>query len=47
MININIICVGKLKEDYLRMACAEYEKRLGGFCRLEMITLLSDEMIHA
>ena len=28
MMNINIICIGKLKEDYLRMACAEYEKRL-------------------
>ena len=39
MININIICVGKLKEDYLRMACAEYEKRLGAFCKLKIIEL--------
>ena len=38
MININIICVGKLKEDYLRMACAEYEKRLGAFCKLKELT---------
>ena len=39
MININIICVGKLKEDYLRAACAEYGKRLGAFCRLNIIEL--------
>ena len=34
MINVNIICIGKLKEDYLRAACAEYQKRLGAFCKL-------------
>lgn len=33
MMNISLICVGKPKEDYLRSACAEYEKRLGAFCR--------------
>ena len=39
MLNINIICVGKLKEDYLRAACAEYQKRLGAFCRLNITEL--------
>jgi len=39
MININIICVGKLKEDYLKNACAEYEKRLGAFCKLRITEL--------
>ena len=39
MMNIDIICVGKLKEDYLRMACAEYEKRLGAFCKLRITEL--------
>ena len=39
MVNINIICVGKLKEDYLRNACAEYEKRLGAFCKLKITEL--------
>ena len=34
MLNVNIICIGKLKESYLRDACAEYEKRLDAFCRL-------------
>ncbi|MBQ2841619.1 MAG: 23S rRNA (pseudouridine(1915)-N(3))-methyltransferase RlmH [Clostridia bacterium] len=37
--NINIICIGKLKEDYLRSACAEYEKRLGAFCKLKITEL--------
>ncbi|QEY33978.1 23S rRNA (pseudouridine(1915)-N(3))-methyltransferase RlmH [Caproiciproducens galactitolivorans] len=32
MLNIRIICVGKLKEPYWRQACAEYEKRLHAFC---------------
>ena len=30
--NINLIVIGKLKEDYLRNACAEYIKRLGRYC---------------
>lgn len=39
MINVNIITVGKLKEAYLRDACAEYAKRLGGFCKLNITEL--------
>ncbi len=39
MLNINIICIGKLKEGYLRAACAEYEKRLGAFCKLKITEL--------
>ncbi len=41
---IKIICVGKLKEKYLKDAIAEYSKRLSRFCTLE-ITELSDEKI--
>lgn len=37
MRTIQLICVGKLKESYLREACAEYSKRLGVFCRLQVI----------
>lgn len=33
MLTVNIICVGNLKESYWREACAEYAKRLGGFCK--------------
>ena len=34
---ISIICVGKIKEKYFRDAIAEYEKRLGKYCKLEII----------
>lgn len=34
--NVRLIVVGKLKEDYLRSACAEYIKRLGRFCTFEL-----------
>lgn len=34
--NITLICVGRLKEDYLRSACAEYQKRLQAFCRFSV-----------
>jgi 23S rRNA (pseudouridine1915-N3)-methyltransferase len=34
MRSIQLICVGKLKEPYLKSAAAEYEKRLGRDCRL-------------
>ncbi len=37
--NITIICLGKLKEAYLRDACAEYVKRLGAFCKAQIIEL--------
>ncbi len=33
MLTVNILCVGNLKEAYWRDACAEYAKRLGGFCK--------------
>ena len=35
--NIRIIAVGKLKEKYWRDAVAEYSKRLGAYCSLEII----------
>lgn len=34
--NVNLIVIGKLKEDYLRNACAEYIKRLSRFCTFEL-----------
>lgn len=39
MIKINIITVGKLKEGYLREAQAEYSKRLGAYCKLNIVEL--------
>ncbi len=34
---ITIIAVGKVKEKFYREAFAEYEKRLGKYCRMEVI----------
>ena len=40
--NINIICVGKLKEKYLSDACKEYIKRISRFSKVSVFEL-SDE----
>lgn len=39
MLNVKLICTGSLKEKYLKDACAEYEKRLGAFCKFEIAEL--------
>jgi len=41
---IEVLCVGKLKEKYWTEACGEYIKRLSRFCRLH-ITELKDEAV--
>jgi 23S rRNA (pseudouridine1915-N3)-methyltransferase len=37
MANINIVCIGRLKEKYFKEAQAEYIKRLSAFCRVSVI----------
>jgi len=44
MVHINIICVGKLKEGYLKQAVEEYSKRLKKYCELNIIEI-SDEQL--
>ena len=39
MLKINIICIGKIKEKYLKDAIAEYSKRLCKYCNLNIIEL--------
>ena len=39
MIQVTVITVGNLKEAYWRDAVAEYEKRLSGFAKVNMIQL--------
>ncbi len=39
MIKINLICIGKLKEEYWRAACSEYMKRMRIFCKFSIIEL--------
>ena len=42
MLNVNIICVGKLKESYLRAAIEEYSKRMRTLCKLSIIELAEE-----
>jgi 23S rRNA (pseudouridine1915-N3)-methyltransferase len=44
MLHIDIICVGKLKEKYLKDCVDEYTKRLSKYCNLNIIEL-PDEKI--
>lgn len=39
MLKIEVIAIGKLKEEYLRAACGEYSKRLAGFCSFSVTEL--------
>ena len=39
MIKITLICLGKLKEKYLKEACDEYTKRLSRYCSFEIAEL--------
>lgn len=39
MFSITLICVGRLKERFYAEACAEYEKRLGAYCRCTVVEL--------
>jgi 23S rRNA (pseudouridine1915-N3)-methyltransferase len=40
--NVNIITLGRLKEAHFRQASAEYEKRLGAYCKLNITELEAD-----
>jgi len=44
MQKVSIICVGKMKEKFYIDAAAEYVKRLGRFCKIE-ITELQEERL--
>ena len=44
--NIRIIAVGKLKEKYWRDAVAEYTKRLGAYCSID-ITEIKESQLRA
>lgn len=44
MLHIEIICIGKLKEDYLKSAIAEYAKRLSKYCSCQIIELPDEKL---
>jgi 23S rRNA (pseudouridine1915-N3)-methyltransferase len=43
MMHVQIICVGKLKEKYWRLAVEEYSKRLLAYIKLEIIEVVDDK----
>ena len=44
MQKVSIICVGKLKEKFYTEAAAEYVKRLGRFCKIEILELAEERL---
>lgn len=40
---ITILCVGKIKEKYLSSGVAEYIKRLGRYCKIEIIEVQDEK----
>lgn len=39
MLHIDVICIGKIKEQYLKEAISEYTKRLSKYCSLNILEL--------
>ena len=44
MLTINVVCIGKIKEQFFKDAIDEYSKRLSKYCKLNILEL-PDEKI--
>lgn len=44
MLHIDIVCVGKIREKYLKDAIDEYKKRLSKYCMLNIIELPDEKL---
>ncbi|HIU36090.1 MAG TPA: 23S rRNA (pseudouridine(1915)-N(3))-methyltransferase RlmH [Candidatus Fimenecus excrementigallinarum] len=44
MRTVTVLCVGKCREGYVREFCAEYEKRLAAYCRLQTVELPAEKL---
>ena len=47
MQSVTVLCVGKLKERFYADACAEYQKRLGRYCKLNLVELPEQRLSDA
>lgn len=45
MFHLTVLCVGTLKESYLRDAVAEYEKRLSGYCTFRILEKKNEQLL--
>lgn len=45
MIKIKIVCVGKIKEDYLNKGISEYLKRLSGYSSVEIVEVKDEKIL--
>ncbi len=44
MLSINIVCIGKIKENYLKEAIEEYSKRISKYCNIKIIELQDEKL---
>lgn len=44
MLNINILCIGKVKETFFKDAINEYSKRLSKYCKLNIIEIQDEKL---
>lgn len=44
--NINLVCVGNLKEKFSRESAEEYIKRLGAFCKLSVVEVKEQNLLE-
>ena len=44
MLNVKLICVGKMREKFYIDAFAEYTKRLQAYCRLELLEIAEQRL---
>lgn len=44
MLTVNVVCAGKIKENYLKDAIAEYSKRLSKYCNLNIIEVPDEKL---
>lgn len=44
MLNVNIICIGNLKEKFFTDALSEYKKRLSRYCKFEVVELPEEKI---
>ena len=45
MFHLTVLCVGTLKEAFLRDAVAEYKKRLSGYCAFQILEKKNEQLL--